>query len=96
MPNFNDNNEYEDIGYIEAAMHFMSIGWKLFFAVIPPARMLKGWASFCVSLMLIGLVTAIIGEAASMFGCVMGLKPGVTAITFVALGTSLPDTFASR
>ena len=28
-------------------------------------------------------------------GCVMGLKPGVTAITFVAIGTSLPDTFAS-
>lgn len=31
-----------------------------------------------------------------MFGCVIGLKPAVTAITFVALGTSLPDTFASK
>jgi len=29
-------------------------------------------------------------------GCVVGLKPGVTAITFVAIGTSLPDTFASK
>jgi solute carrier family 8 (sodium/calcium exchanger) len=28
-------------------------------------------------------------------GCVIGLKPGITAITFVAIGTSLPDTFAS-
>ena len=28
-------------------------------------------------------------------GCQMSLKPEVTAITFVALGTSLPDTFAS-
>jgi solute carrier family 8 (sodium/calcium exchanger) len=26
----------------------------------------------------------------------MGLKSTVTAITFVALGTSLPDTFASK
>ena len=26
----------------------------------------------------------------------MGLKSSVTAITFVALGTSLPDTFASK
>ena len=26
----------------------------------------------------------------------MGIKPAVTAITFVALGTSLPDTFASK
>ena len=26
----------------------------------------------------------------------MGLRSSVTAITFVALGTSLPDTFASK
>jgi hypothetical protein len=32
---------------------------------------------------------------AEMFGCFYGLKDTVTAITFVALGTSLPDTFAS-
>lgn len=30
-----------------------------------------------------------------MFGCVCGIDDSVTAITFVALGTSLPDTFAS-
>ena len=29
-------------------------------------------------------------------GAAMGLKSTVTAITFVALGTSLPDTFASK
>ena len=29
-------------------------------------------------------------------GCTMGLRSSVTAITFVALGTSLPDTFASK
>ena len=29
-------------------------------------------------------------------GCVLGMKPGVTAITFVAIGTSVPDTFASK
>lgn len=31
-----------------------------------------------------------------MFGCELGVRQPVTAITFVALGTSLPDTFASR
>ena len=31
-----------------------------------------------------------------MFECAIGLKDSVTAITFVALGTSLPDTFASK
>lgn len=45
---------------------------------------------------MIGIVTTIVAEFASLFGCVIGLKPAVTAITFVALGTSLPDTFASK
>ena len=35
-------------------------------------------------------------QQAGIFGCLVGLKDSVTAITFVALGTSLPDTFASR
>merc|ERR1712166_1355633 len=33
---------------------------------------------------------------AKMLGCILGLKDSITAITFVALGTSLPDTFASK
>merc|ERR1712166_1257017 len=48
-----------------------------------------------MSLALIGFTTFIIGEFADLFGCVLGVKPSVTAITFVAIGTSLPDTFAS-
>ena len=45
---------------------------------------------------LIGLLTAIIGDLAGIFGCLIGLPAGITAITFVALGTSMPDTFASK
>ena len=45
---------------------------------------------------MIGIMTAIIGDLATIFGCLISLKPEVTAITFVALGTSLPDLFASR
>jgi len=37
----------------------------------------------------------IIGEIATVLGCVLNIEDTVTAITFVALGTSLPDTFAS-
>ena len=77
-------------------MHFLSIFWKLLFALIPPTRWAGGWLAFCVALTMIGLVTAIVGEVAGLFDCVMGLKPAITAITFVALGTSLPDTFASK
>lgn len=45
---------------------------------------------------MIGLVTTIVGDLATIFGCLIGLKAEATAILFVALGTSLPDLFASK
>jgi solute carrier family 8 (sodium/calcium exchanger) len=95
-PQIDEDNKMIDVSGIEALMHFLTIGWKLLFSFIPPARYCKGWLSFGFSLMFIGLVTAIVGEVATLFGCVIGLKNSATAITFVALGTSLPDTFASK
>jgi len=77
-------------------MHFLTFGFKIIFALIPPAGMGGGWPCFFVSLGMIGLLTAIVGDLAGIFGCLVGLKDSVTAITFVALGTSLPDTFASK
>lgn len=77
-------------------MHFLTFGWKILFAFIPPTSIWKGWLSFCVSLAVIGGLTAIVGDLATIFGCLVGLKDPVTAITFVALGTSLPDLFASK
>ena len=79
----------------EAFFHFATIGWKLLFAIVPPSNYAGGWAAFIVALSLIGVVTAVVGEVATILGCVMGIPPSVTAITFVAMGTSLPDTFAS-
>lgn len=76
-------------------MHFFSIGWKLLFACTPPPHWGGGIPCFIASICFIGALTAAVGEIAGVMGCVMGLKPGVTAITFVAIGTSLPDTFAS-
>lgn len=35
-------------------------------------------------------------DLAMLFGCAVGLEDSITAITVVALGTSLPDTFASK
>ncbi|KAH7722403.1 sodium/calcium exchanger 3-like protein [Aphelenchoides avenae] len=77
-------------------MHFLSVPWKLLFATIPPTDYWGGWACFTVSILMIGLLTAVIGDLASQFGCWVGLKDAVTAISFVALGTSVPDTFASK
>ncbi|KAM9362919.1 sodium/calcium exchanger 1a isoform 1-T1 [Symphorus nematophorus] len=77
-------------------MHFLTVFWKLLFAFVPPTDYWNGWACFFVSISVIGLLTAVIGDLASHFGCTVGLKDSVTAVVFVALGTSVPDTFASK
>jgi Ca2+/Na+ antiporter len=45
---------------------------------------------------MIGFVTSFVGDLAAHLGCAVGISDGLTAITIVALGTSLPDTFASK
>lgn len=79
----------------DCVMHFLTFFWKVVFATCPPTDIAGGWATFVVAVVFIGVLTAVVGELAGLFGCVVGLKDSVTAITFVALGTSLPDTFAS-
>ena len=90
-----DDMMLQDIDLYEALYHFVAIGWKVFFAIIPPASVWNGAASFIISLALIGVVTFVVGEFATVLGCVLGIPESITAITLVALGTSLPDTFAS-
>ena len=54
---------------------------------------LGGWLTFISSIVVIGILTAIVGDLANHFGCTVGLKDTLTAITFVAVGTSLPGLF---
>jgi len=77
-------------------IHFMSVPWKLLFAFVPPPDYCGGWLCFCGSLVMIAVVTAIVGDVANLVGCCLNIEAEITAITFVALGTSLPDTFASK
>jgi solute carrier family 8 (sodium/calcium exchanger) len=77
-------------------MHVISMPWKLLFAFVPPTDYCGGWACFVAALMMIAVVTAIVGDMANLVGCCLKIDPEITAITFVALGTSLPDTFASK
>jgi len=88
-------DEEEEPQFSDYLMHFVSFYWKVLHAIIPPTDYYGGWGTFCVSLVFIGVITALVGDIAKMFGCCVGLEDEITAITFVALGTSLPDTFAS-
>lgn len=90
-----DNLIVDDVTLGEGLFHFACIGWKVAFALIPPCHMGGGVPAFFVALAFIGIVTMFVGEVATILGCAIGLKASVTAITLVAMGTSLPDTLAS-
>lgn len=95
-PTIDEENSYDDVKGKEALVHFFSMGWNVFFAIIPPRRYLNGWPAFFFALGMIGVCTAVVAEIANLLGCAIRLKQAVTAITLVALGTSLPDTMASK
>lgn len=61
-------------------MHFLSFFWKVLFALIPPAAICSGWLRFFTSLGIIGLMATIIGDLASIFGCLIRLDDTVTGI----------------
>merc|ERR550537_2029179 len=81
---------------MDQVMHVCTFGWKVLFAIVPPTCYGGGWVTFFVALAFVGLLTAFVADIAGIFGCLLGLQDSITAITFVALGTSLPDTFASK
>jgi len=90
------SDEDKPASVIDWVMHIITLPWKLLFALVPPPDYCGGWVCFFCALGMIGFVTAIISDIASLFGCIVDLPDQVTAITLVALGTSLPDTFASK
>jgi solute carrier family 8 (sodium/calcium exchanger) len=96
-----DEDEDEDEGPAEPPsaydyfIHALAVFWKVIFACIPPPDYCDGWLCFSVALIAIGIVTTLISDLANLVGCCLGMPGEITAITIVALGTSLPDTFAS-
>ena len=85
----------EEVSLSEGLSHFVSIGWKVVFATVPPASLYGGYPCFVVSLICIGLVVILINDFATALGCVFNIPESITGVTLVALGTSLPDTLAS-
>lgn len=85
----------DDNKLIAWLLHIITFHWKILFALIPPVGIWRGWLTFATSLTLIGVLTAIIGDVASTLGCLININPSLNAITFVAMGTSMPDLFAS-
>jgi len=92
----NGGDDEVEAGIYDWISHIICIFWKCLFALVPPTDYCGGWLCFFVALGMIALVTTFVGDLAAMLGCVTGIPDSITAITLVALGTSLPDTMASK
>ncbi|XP_060551495.1 sodium/calcium exchanger 2-like isoform X7 [Ruditapes philippinarum] len=90
-----DGNEIPP-SWTDYLLHFLTFFWKLVGACVPPTRYWGAWPTFVFSLCYIAVLTMVVEQLGHLIGCVIGLKTSVTGITIIALGTSLPDTFASR
>jgi solute carrier family 8 (sodium/calcium exchanger) len=82
--------------YLGKFLQVVTMPWMLLFAVVPPTEFCGGKVCFVCALFMIGVCTALIGDLANLLGCALQIPSSICAITFVALGTSLPDTFASK
>jgi len=63
---------------LDYVFHFLTFFWKIVFSLIPPPSIMGGWPCFGFSLFSIGVLTMIIGDLATIFGCLINLKATIT------------------
>lgn len=81
---------------MDKILHWISLPWKMLFCILPPPHKFGGYPCCALSLCWIAVLTALIGDMATIFGHCLNMDPITTGFTILAIGTSLPDTFASR
>jgi hypothetical protein len=59
-PTKNEEGEIEDFTFMAGLIHFITIGWELFFALVPPPHWCKGKVAFFASLAMIAIVTILV------------------------------------
>lgn len=86
-----------DKGWGALIMHYVKFSWQIILAImVPPPEWNGGYPTFGLAILALTGQVYLVNESAKLFGCIVGLKDLVTGFSIVALGTSLPDTFASR
>ncbi|KAG2427143.1 hypothetical protein HXX76_012653 [Chlamydomonas incerta] len=90
-------DEGEKVSWAGLILQYINITWKLLlFLLVPPAEWRGGYPCFFAALGAIVGIVYLVNEAGSLFGCIIGLKEVMVGVSIVAVGTSLPDTLASR
>jgi solute carrier family 8 (sodium/calcium exchanger) len=65
------------------------------FATVPPKEYGCTTLRLLLAIAYLAAVTYLAREFATLFGCALGLGEAVTGMSFVAIGISLPELFAS-
>ncbi len=82
--------------WVAMAVHYISFTFKVLSACLPPAEWMSGYPCLLASLLMLAATMVVVKEVAQQFGCACGLSDLMTGMSIVALGTSLPDTFAAQ
>lgn len=91
-----DQSFFSLTAFFQYILHVITFMWKLLFAFIPPPSLGGAVPALLISLTVIGLLTVLLRDFASVFGCVVGLHDCITAIAVVSIGINIPDLCASR
>lgn len=91
----NAKGEIVNINMFEGFMQVLVYFWKAISCICPPVHFAWGYPCFLMALTLIGLTTFVIYQVSALLCCLTGIKPGVLAITLIAVGTSIPDVIVS-
>lgn len=68
-----DNLIVANVTVGEGLFHFVTIGWKFLFSIVPPCRWQGGGPAFLIALLIIAIITAIVEQVANLFGCAVGI-----------------------
>jgi solute carrier family 8 (sodium/calcium exchanger) len=58
--------------------------------------LMNGYPCFVGSVAVLGLLSSLLGDFATLFGCTVQLDDAVTAVALVAFGTTVPGNNGSR
>ena len=89
-----DQAEKKTLG--KCLVTYLLFPWKMLTHLTPDPHMKGGWPCFVAVLVLIAMTTVVICDLAGLFGCATGVANSSIALVLIAIGTSLPDLYASR
>jgi len=74
-PTIDEYDVIDEVSFGQSVVHFISLPWKVLFALIPPVSCMGGWVTFITTVCLIGAVSFLVYEIVTLLGCLLNLHP---------------------